>query len=264
MIYIMTYTNHFIYSYFGNKRTEAKDIIDNITNITDYKNIIEPFCGSSAISFYIWLIHKDEFNYYLNDNNNKLIEIYDLLKMVSLDEISSKLKTINEEINAAPEPKTFYTNIYKKPRNIYDYIYINKYYNIRPGLYKYTKNIKSLAENKNLKLFVEFIKSPYVYINCDEWTNCYNKFKNDDKSIILLDPPYITGCNDLYHNPDTNLYENFYNNPIENFKASIFLILENVWLIKLLFKKSKILFEYDKNYLNHKKRKTTHIIISNK
>jgi len=184
--------------------------------------------------------------------------------MVSLDEISSKLKAINEEINAALEPKIFYNNIYKKPRNIYDYIYTHKYYNIRPGLYGYTKNIKSLTINKNLKLFIEFIKSPNVHISCDDWTNCYDKFKNDDNSIIILDPPYITTCNDLYHNPDTNLYEKFYHNPIENFKASIFLILENVWLIKLLFQKSKILFEYDKYYANQKARKTTHIIISNK
>ena len=261
----MTNTNHFIFSYTGNKRTETKDIINNISNITDYKNIVEAFCGTSAISFHIWQLYKDKFNYYLNDNDNKLIEIYELLKTVPLDEISSQLKTINKEINESPEPKNFYNNIHHKQRNIYDYIYTRKYYNIRPGLYRNNKNIKSLTENKNLNLFIEFIKSPYVYITCDDWTNCYDKYKNNDKSIILLDPPYITTCNDLYHSPNTNLYENFFNNPIENFKASIFLILENVWLIKLFFRTSKILFEYDKYYGNNQKaRKTTHIIISNK
>ena len=39
----MTNINHFLFSYAGNKRTEAKDIINNITNITDYKNIVESF-----------------------------------------------------------------------------------------------------------------------------------------------------------------------------------------------------------------------------
>ncbi len=47
--------SHFIYSYSGNKRNEFKYIEKVIDNIDAYDNIIEPFCGSSAISFNIWL-----------------------------------------------------------------------------------------------------------------------------------------------------------------------------------------------------------------
>ena len=236
----MNNKNHFIYAYSGNKRTETTNIINNISNITDHLNIIEPFCGSSAISFYIWQIYKDKFNYYLNDNDKTLIEIYELLKSVSLDEIYSKLQTINNEINGSPEPKKYFYNIYKNPRNIYDYIYVNKYYSIRPGLYRETKKITPLVGNNNLELFITFIKSPYVHINYGDWSIFYDRYKNDDKSIIILDPPYINSCNDYYNNPDTNLYKKFHDEPIENFKASIYLILENYWIIKLLFGKSKI------------------------
>ena len=47
--------NHFIYSYNGNKRNEFKYLNNVIDDIDNYDTIIEPFCGSSAISFNIWL-----------------------------------------------------------------------------------------------------------------------------------------------------------------------------------------------------------------
>jgi len=82
--------NHFLYSYLGNKRNETKQFLDNI-KLDDIKNIIEPFSGSSAISFSIWLNNKDKnFNYYLNDSDKKLIEVYELMKNETIEEIEKK------------------------------------------------------------------------------------------------------------------------------------------------------------------------------
>jgi len=77
-----------------------------------------------------------------------------------------------------------------------------------------------------------------------------------------MDPPYISTCNDFYYDHSMNIYEYLYNNKITNEKAKIYLILENIWIIKLLFQHNFILFEYDKKYESSKKQ-TTHIIISN-
>lgn len=44
--------NHFIFSYPGNKRNEAEEFIKQ-ANFDGVEKIIEPFCGSAAISFYI-------------------------------------------------------------------------------------------------------------------------------------------------------------------------------------------------------------------
>ena len=44
--------NHFIFSYAGNKRNESENILEKI-NFNNIETIIEPFCGSSAISFHI-------------------------------------------------------------------------------------------------------------------------------------------------------------------------------------------------------------------
>ena len=81
---------HFIISYPGNKRKEYIYFRDNI-NLDGIKNIIEPFCGTSAISFNLWLEHGDKFNYYLNDNSNNLYNIYILMKEDVPENIMNKL-----------------------------------------------------------------------------------------------------------------------------------------------------------------------------
>jgi len=70
-------------------------------------------------------------------------------------------------------------------------------------------------------------------------------------------------CNDFYLQSNANVYEYLSLNKISNEKAEIYLILENVWIIKLLFK-DLIKYEYDKKYTGYNKRKTTHLIIYNK
>jgi len=90
----------------------------------------------------------------------------------------------------------------------------------------------------------------------------FDKFKDDQDSVILLDPPYLQSCNSFYENADVNLYEYFFNNPINKVKSSLYLILEDNWIIKLLFKKF-IIHKYGKTY-EISKKKTSHLIISNK
>ena len=77
-----------------------------------------------------------------------------------------------------------------------------------------------------------------------------------------MDPPYLNACNDFYNDSHVNIYEYLFNNNILNDKAKIYLILENIWVIKLLFKGLGII-EYEKQYQSLKKKKTIHILISN-
>ena len=101
--------SHFLVSYPGNKRNEYKYFKEYINLDPDIKNIIEPFTGTSAISFNIWLEHKDKFNYYLNDNSIDIYNIYKLIKEKNPDEVLEKLNTIKNNINS----KEDYLNIYK-------------------------------------------------------------------------------------------------------------------------------------------------------
>ena len=71
--------NHFYMPYYGNKRTEVEEIYNNI-DLTNIKIIIEPFCGSCAMSYYIWTQSKTKMKYILNDNNPYMKQMYDIIK----------------------------------------------------------------------------------------------------------------------------------------------------------------------------------------
>ena len=103
------------------------------------------------------------------------------------------------------------------------------------------------------------INEDITFLNLDA-LELINKYKDDEKKLLILDPPYISTCNDYYTNSDMNIYEHLYNNNINSFKGNIILILENIWLNKLLFKTNFISESYEKLY-QHSKKKTSHIII---
>ena len=74
---------------------------------------------------------------------------------------------------------------------------------------------------------------------------------------MIMDPPYMIATNEFYDNDQTlkmNIYEYMVDNNKHNNKKNLCLILENIWIIKLLFKKYKRI-EYDKKYHSYKKKK---------
>jgi site-specific DNA-adenine methylase len=249
--------SHFIISYAGNKRNEYKHIKPHLS-LENKKNIIEPFCGTSALSFHIWKEHKDKFNYFLNDSNDKLIEIYQLFKTTDYEKIEDEMNNLKSRITNKEE----YNNLKKKDGNVFEYIYLNKYYSIQPGLYNEKNNTNIAFKFTELqKEFIDFIKQDYVHITSGNWETVFNQHKDSEKNLILLDPPYMISCNEFYKQRSLNIYEYLYNNKLDTFKSKIVLILEDIWFIRLLL--SEFIKEsYDKQY-NTTKKKTSHIIITN-
>jgi len=249
--------SQFVIGYAGNKRNEYKYFKDSV-NLDGIKNIVEPFCGTSAISFNIWLEHKNKFNYYLNDNSENIYNIYKLIKKKDPEQILKKINHIKKSI----QDKEDFLKLYKSNYDVYEYIVLSKLSSFRFGLYR--GETKTDYKFSKLQLqFFEFIKSPNVFISNDDWIIPFNKFKNDKNSLIFFDPPYLSLCNDFYQNKTINVYEYMFNNNIKNFKSHIYFILEDIWIIKLLFKNNNILSKYDKKYETSKK-KTQHILIYNK
>ena len=251
--------NHFIISYAGNKRKEYKEL-KKVINLDGVLNIIEPFCGSSAISFNIWKEHGNKYNYYLNDKSKELMNLYDLMKTESPEHIEEEINKIKDIIFN----KDDYLKIYKKINpTIYEYIYYNRYRSFRVGLFNESKCLtKSPFKLNKIQLdFIDFIKSPNVFITNNSWEVLFDQYKNDENSFFMLDPPYMLSENGFYGEKSLNVYEYFYENPLNMFKSRIYLMLENNWIIKLLFK-DFLIHEYSKMYnITHKK--TTHIIIKN-
>ena len=246
--------NHFYMSYPGNKRQEVTKIYP-LLDLTNIKIIVEPFCGTCAFSYYVSL-QIPNLTFVLNDNNNYLKEMFEIIiDDRLLNKFESKVNSVLDTI----KNKEDYVTIIKN-EDIVSWFIKNKYYNIRPGLYPTNDKFKHIIM-RNYPI-VDFFKNNKIIFTCDNAINIYKKYKNNKKSLIFLDPPYISSCNSFYMSPELNIYEYINLNNIKNEKAKIYLILENIWIIKLLFQNNKILMEYNKKY-EISKKKTTHVIISN-
>jgi site-specific DNA-adenine methylase len=250
--------NHFIISYHGNKKDDYKHFKDDIC-YDNVKNIVEPFCGSSAISFQIWKDYKDKFSYHLNDLDTKLYNIYKILKEQSIDHIFDKINDVKDTIKCKED---FEELCKKSNKTIYEYIFINKGSSFRYGRFHeraLTKKIyKATTEQR---LFSEFLKQDYVHISNEDYKISYDFHKNNKDTIIFLDPPYINGFNTAYKHRSTKCYE-FLSEDIKNKQAIIFLPLEKNDIVLDMFKDSKIIIEWNKIYKITKK-KVTMILISN-
>jgi site-specific DNA-adenine methylase len=251
--------NHFFTSYFGNKRTECGKIYEQLKDKLDEVDyIIEPFCGSSAISYYISLKHPKKFKYILNDNNKHLMECYEIFK----DEI--KLNKFIDDLNKlmVDITKEKYNILIKEDR-VENWFIKQKIYCIRPGLFpndyekRHKKDFKYLLDAPIIK----FLRTEEIEFINDDAIELINKYKDDEKALIILDPPYVQLNNDFYLEGDTNIYEYLYKNNIKDMTSKILLILEDNWIIKLLFPDT-VKQTYDKIYQTNKK-KTSHIIVSN-
>ena len=253
--------NHFICPYAGNKRNEFKHL-QSFINIDDYDIIIEPFCGSSAISFNLWKNGNKDKIYILNDNDITIYELYTIMKKEEPDDILTEITKIR---NGIPDKEAFIQLYKSKDFYIYEKLYFKKFYQLREGLYPSSyRPISPFNFTKEQLLFFEFIKSPNVIISNEDWYDVFKRNENSKKSLFIFDPPYLNSCNEFYGNLQNtyhNVYEFFSNNDISIFQSKIFFLLENNWIIKILFK-GKILYEYGKEY-HMTKKKTNHIIISN-
>ena len=190
-------TNHFIFSYFGNKRNEFKYLNNVIDDIDYYDTIIEPFCGTSAISFNIWLKHPNK-KFILNDNNNDLIKVYNLIKNEDIKTIKNRLLDIKKVINGNKDifDKMFKEIQKNKDKDIYEYIYFNKfYYFSRIGNYKECK-FKDFT--KQQYKFFEFIKTADITLMNNDWYDVFKECTDDDKALIFIDPPYLVSYNLFY------------------------------------------------------------------
>jgi hypothetical protein len=249
--------NHFFIGYAGNKRNEVDNIYKKIQpTLKNIKYIVEPYCGTSALSYYISLHEPNKYKYILNDNNKYLIELYKVASSKKkLNKLINKLNILLKDIN-----KEKYKIIINSD-TLEGWIIKNKIYAIRAGLFPTTRKIIESFEYLNTCPMIDFLRTEDITFYNMDAIELYEKFKDNKEALIFLDPPYINTCNDFYKCASMNIYEYLNDNDIQLSKANIILCLENNWIILLLFKKY-IIDEYKKTYETSKK-KTTHLLISN-
>jgi hypothetical protein len=263
--------NHYYTPYVGNKRSEIKDTLPliNLENIT---TIIEPFAGSSAMSYYISTIYPNQYKYILNDNDKINYELYKISKDPARTQLfNENINKIITEWNTYRDDilrKDFYKNL-----NINDievYVFKTKYNSFRRGVYPsfLSRDANRFINIKPYKLqdypIYDFYNNEDVsYENIDAIDFIEKYYEGDDK-LFLLDPPYLKSCNNYYNNFNLNIYEWIITNQTSllESKNNFILILENIKEVKEIFKDFKVVLEYTKNYFMSRK-KTTHITYSN-
>jgi hypothetical protein len=250
--------NHFYISYAGNKRNEAEKLY-NLLDLTNIKNIVEPFCGSCAMSYFIYIKNKDKnLKYYLNDNNKYLKEMFEIIRDDNKQaDFDDKIKKIIEKVKNNKEE---YKKVIKSD-DIYGWFIKNKYYRIRPGLFQIDIKGWNFKPIKEYPIY-DFFKNANITFTLDDGTNIFKNFKDDKTTLILMDPPYMMSNNDFYLDSSINIYEYVLSLDLKKLKSKIYFILEKNWIMEVLFKNINSI-EYDKKYNNHNKKKTTHKIYTN-
>ena len=253
----------FVMRYAGNKHKEFNHI-KPFVNVKDKTFIIEPFCGSSSMSFNFWKENKDKnITYILNDYSKIIFNIYQAIKKYTPEEFENEIN----KFQYLKQNKEIWNTCVKeaeKGDNIFMYIFYIKYSSFRPFLFRLDiKNVEYKLSKLQLEFF-EFIKQDNVILKNGDWIEVFNEYKDNEDAIFLMDPPYIDSYNNFYQlNKDLkndNIYEYFFKNSNVKFKSDIYFILENNLIVKLLFKGKKS-FEYEKTYTILKNKKTIHAII---
>lgn len=254
-------SNHFFIPYAGNKRREVERIYNFLNQdvLEKTTTIVEPFCGTSAFSYFMSLKHPKKFNYVLNDNNEHLIELYKIAK--SKTKLNKLVTTLNEMIIDIDKEKY---NKMIKVNDLCGWIIKNKIYSIKAGLFPNDAK-KIMRDFEYLKTcpMINFLRTEKIKFTNDNGINIYDTYANKKNCLIFLDPPYLISCNAYYDNVETkqNIYEHLFKNDICEKEAYILLCLEKIWIVELLFK-NKNSSTYEKKY-EQTKRKTEHVIYDN-
>ena len=247
--------NHFIMSYAGNKRNEVADLVKEL-DFDKITTIVEPYCGTAAFSWYVSTLYPGKFRYVLNDNSDELQELYRIMQNETLfEKLIADATALNEGLTLEKYKKI------KAKKDFMAWFYANTSYNFRVGCYPITgpKNYEKIRDAP----IIQFLRNENVQFTQLDGVAVYEKYKTDPDVLLFLDPPYISSCNDFYSAASGNIYEYLFVHSIDEERAKIVLILENIWIIQLLFKDKGRQILKDKTYsITHKK--TQHVTVINR
>lgn len=251
--------SEFYFPYCGNKRNEYDHIKSFLPEMQNIHTIVEPFCGSCAVSFKIWKNADENKKYHMNDINSYLINFYKMIQEDKKEEILNELeqfkKITKEEWNKIMR---------KKEKSVSEFILEKVWaknlmcpigYKPFPKLEKFRKKIP----------YDEFIK--HSHLTNQDHISIFEQYKNDDNAFLFLDPPYINSNNDEYKMDGVNFVGNMEElflsilDILKNGKCKVMLVVNNRLLMKLLFK-DFIKNKYEKTY-SRTHKKDEHLIICN-
>ena len=253
-----------ILPYMGNKRTDIKFFESYFPN--NIKTICEPFCGSAYVSLYLYS-KNNNIKIIVNDNDNTLIIYYQQMKDNNIKQIenyNNLLENINDKSKYQKFKDDYLNNKLNDNLLASHYLFYNKFYNRIKGLYPTNRKFNKLNIDK-YKIYFEWLKNITIF-NLD-YTEIFNKYKNDKDIFLFIDPPYLSSFNAYYDlfNKDigqdnTKMFIDILT-LLKTAKCKIMLIINKNSLTDFIYK-DYIKGTYDKIYQMTKK-KAIHSIITN-
>jgi site-specific DNA-adenine methylase len=243
------------FSRLGNKMTDIKYFKDFLP-YDKINNVIEPFCGSFAVSRICY--DPTKYKIYLNDNDINLINTIN-----NINKYEEEVETIRQNITDKTITSATQLKEYMKNNNFIFSNELQKKFIVR-GFLNANKTKGDFTKIKDfLKLCI---------ITNNDYKLIMEEHKNNKNTFIFLDPPYFNSDNTYYqdYQNDTNDNKNIKDNTgmyiymmeyIKNCKCKILLIINSNEILKYLYK-DYIRGEYEKIYQVTKK-KTKHLIITN-
>jgi site-specific DNA-adenine methylase len=266
----------FYFRYIGGKRLEVKYIIDYIKELYNNEKInkiVEPFAGSCAVSLHCKIRENINVDYHINDLDDELINFLNYIKLNGSKKLLKKIKKIwFDNDDKSPEYFNSLAEEYKNDENRYDLkILLKKITYLGNGRTYYENN----AHNKfNVK---DYSATDNFFINAEitqkDYTEIFEKYKNDKKALLFLDPPYLDSCNKDYKThakrcggttktikDNTMMYVDI-RKYLDVCKCKVIMIINDNAINQYIYK-DFIKSSYEKIYQRNKV-KTRHLVISN-
>lgn len=265
--------SRFYFVWNGNKRTELFRIFDAV-NMDNFDTIVEPFCGSGAFLLECYARYGDTKKYVFNDNDVRLIN---MLKFIKENKTSNPLYEYCSTRLNAEDWKNHQSSDLSIPYNFFYYCRVR-------GDFSRSKKLPnkwpSLKRSKKIEITDKCISSDCTTITCNDWIECMEKYKDDPKALIFIDPPYFNSFNQSYYGMDkeskTPIYRDITTifmdilNYMKSSQARLISITNSGALFEYVFK-DFIRTKYKKTYNNNvvfidgkiAKKSTYHILITN-
>jgi len=243
--------------YNGNKKDEVEQIYETL-DFSGIDTVIEPFAGTSAMSYYIWKKHPT-MKFIMNDNNPFFKGIFESIRSGAYIELHAEIMALYHRVK---DDKEAYI-LAVKDEGLPQMILRHKYYNMHPGLFpngtrgESTKRMMEKWRFEDAPIF-EFFRNADITFLCEDWQDVY-KANQNKQTLFLLDPPYMMSNNEYYLNRTLNVYEYFYYNKPEI--SRVYFIIEKTWITNILFIEWNVK-EYAVTYKQTHK-KTKHAIYTN-
>jgi site-specific DNA-adenine methylase len=191
----------FYFPYNGNKRREIKYVDEAVTQLIEsgqINKIVEPFCGSGALSFFFFKKYGDRLEYHLNDNDDMLVKFLHEVKRNGSRQFFEYVNTQCEGLTVERFKEII--AIGKEGRSMPEWFFSYKVYGTRQymppiigGKRKYGGYQHSKYENMDA-----FFGSDSVHLTHGDYEDILEKFKDDPKALIFIDPPYMDSYNRDY------------------------------------------------------------------